>query len=221
MSKIKLLIVEDNLVYSRLMKAQISGIFQDSVEIFLVNSIAEARSAFLVNSFDIVILDLILPDSTGFESVKMIQQFDSTIPIIVVTASDDEKLRLSSIISGAEVFINKNVDPNPNWSHIILGAIDNNRRDKNRYSLIENRLQSLTTVTESLLLQVKQANIAIFGNGSKDSKDGSLINQLVEIKNELAATNRVTSTITKIFWITLPILITLFAGIWILFVFWI
>lgn len=59
------------------------------------------------NEFDIILLDLGLPDSTGLDGVKEILTINKTLPIIVLTGNSDEKLGTNSITLGAQDFLKK------------------------------------------------------------------------------------------------------------------
>lgn len=61
---------------------------------------------------DIVLLDLMMPDTDGFEVVQRLKRNPITqcLPIIVVTALDDVASRRRILASGAEEFIGKPVD---------------------------------------------------------------------------------------------------------------
>jgi len=54
--------------------------------------------------FDIILLDLSLPDSSGFETLEKINQVSHTIPIIVLTGLDDEEVGIKAVHRGAQDF---------------------------------------------------------------------------------------------------------------------
>ena len=58
--------------------------------------------------FDIVLLDLGLPDSIGLETLKKIQVFNVKSPVIVMTGLDDEDIALESLREGAQDYLVKN-----------------------------------------------------------------------------------------------------------------
>lgn len=217
MHPLNLLIIEDNELYAKLLDMQIKESFGDAVHVFFAASIKDTNKIFLANAIDVVILDLNLPDSSGYDTISKITEIDSTIPIIVITATDSDAVRLSSMISGADAYIQKNKDT-PNWSHVILSTIDNRRKDKNRFTGVEKRLESLTTMLESLVNQIKEVNVAVFGNCTPESKASSLITQIIEIKTQLSSNilevqqklstqNYVIDTIKHIWDVSLPVII--------------
>ncbi|MBW8015546.1 MAG: response regulator [Planctomycetes bacterium] len=57
--------------------------------------------------FDLVLLDLGLPDSAGIDTVQKTRQADPHIPVVVLTGLDDEEVGLKAIRNGAEDFLVK------------------------------------------------------------------------------------------------------------------
>jgi len=58
--------------------------------------------------FDIMLLDLGLPDSIGLETLKKIQVLNVKIPVVVMTGLDDEDIALESLREGAQDYLVKN-----------------------------------------------------------------------------------------------------------------
>ncbi len=55
---------------------------------------------------DIVILDLNLPDISGFDVLKKIREF-STVPVIILTVRSDDEDMLKGLESGADDYVIK------------------------------------------------------------------------------------------------------------------
>ncbi len=66
----------------------------------------EALELFRNQSFDLVVLDLMLPELNGLEVCKEIRRF-SEVPIIMLTAKTDEIDKLLGLELGADDYINK------------------------------------------------------------------------------------------------------------------
>lgn len=67
----------------------------------------EAQKKFILTKPDLVILDITLPDSNGFEICKYIKENNKNIPIIFLTAKDEEKDVVKGLDMGAEDYIIK------------------------------------------------------------------------------------------------------------------
>ena len=66
----------------------------------------DALSALAVEKPDVVILDLGLPDRSGFEVISEIRK-RSSVPIIVLSARDDERSKVQALDLGADDYIGK------------------------------------------------------------------------------------------------------------------
>lgn len=104
-----LLIVDDDPRDVELIKAMLVA------DGFLFTSAAsgsEALASIVEHRPDLVLLDVMMPDMDGHEVVRRIKADAATsnIPVIMVTALDDRKSRLSALDAGAEDFLSKPVD---------------------------------------------------------------------------------------------------------------
>ena len=95
----RLLVVEDNELES---KSIVELLGHSDIEITTVSTGAEALTKLLDSSFDCCVLDLRLPDMTGFELLDQIQADSSLrdVPIVVFTGKDlsgEEEKRLRTV----------------------------------------------------------------------------------------------------------------------------
>ena len=62
---------------------------------------------------DLLLLDIRMPEVSGFDILKALRQTDETrhLPIIVLTSSDDSETKLTALRLGATDFLSKPVDP--------------------------------------------------------------------------------------------------------------
>ncbi len=60
-----------------------------------------------ISKFDILILDVTLPDGTGFEVCEKVREQNTQIPIIFLTASDEEVSIIRGLDSGGDDYITK------------------------------------------------------------------------------------------------------------------
>ena len=74
-------------------------------------AVAESQAACLSllgqSSFDLVLLDLQLPDGTGHDLCRIIREKDPYLPLLVITARTDEAAAVTSLTLGADDHIRK------------------------------------------------------------------------------------------------------------------
>jgi DNA-binding NtrC family response regulator len=79
-------------------------------EICEAANLAEAKSALTAKHFDILILDINLPDGSGIDFIATARANDPCIPIIVITGEGDIPLAVEAMQRGADNFLTKPVD---------------------------------------------------------------------------------------------------------------
>lgn len=70
-------------------------------------TVKEASSLLLKNHYDLLLLDVTLPDGTGFEICTSVRSRGNQIPIIFLTASDEEVSIIRGLDSGGDDYITK------------------------------------------------------------------------------------------------------------------
>jgi two-component system, OmpR family, phosphate regulon response regulator OmpR len=73
-------------------------------------SVADARAKLAGLSFDLLILDVMMPGETGFDLVKSIRA-TSTVPILMLTALAEKEDRISGFEYGADDYVAKPFEP--------------------------------------------------------------------------------------------------------------
>lgn len=99
----KILIVEDDLALNQ---GLVLSLKNDSYTTLPVFSIKEAREQLANNIFDLIVLDVNLPDGNGLELCQEIRR-RSAIPIIFLTANDMEMDVVVGLESGGDDYITK------------------------------------------------------------------------------------------------------------------
>lgn len=99
----KILLVEDNEI---IVKGLVYSLSKEGFETNIAYNAQEAESKIESNVYDIIILDVMLPDGNGFELCKHIKE-NKDIPIIFLTAKDDEKDVVNGFNLGADDYVIK------------------------------------------------------------------------------------------------------------------
>ena len=91
----KILLVEDNEIIIKGLKYSLE---QEGFEITPAKSVYDAKTKLESNKYNLIILDVMLPDGNGFELCKYIKEREKT-PVIFLTAKDEEQ----DVVKGLEI----------------------------------------------------------------------------------------------------------------------
>lgn len=107
----EILVVDDSKVIREMIVACLRG--EEGLSFTHAASGLEAIERLSLGRFDLVFLDLNMPDIGGFEVLEFVRGQDESrdIPIIVVTTRGDESSRARSLEAGATRFVTKPFEP--------------------------------------------------------------------------------------------------------------
>lgn len=131
---LSILIVEDNPGDLFLLEETLRLTRLPIKNVFKASSAAEANKILSQHSVSVVLLDLSLPDSSGFNSYSQVEAHASSIPIIVLTGLADTELALETMASGAQDYLIKGEYDERLLAKSIQYSIERNRI---KLSLIE------------------------------------------------------------------------------------
>ncbi len=104
----RVLIIEDDPVSAKVIAAAIKA---DNVLLEPCDNGEDGLELAKLYDFDIAIVDLGLPDMDGFTLVRRMRNAQIKIPVIVVTATDDQQQKINALLSGADDYVTKPFDP--------------------------------------------------------------------------------------------------------------
>ncbi|MBD2414942.1 hybrid sensor histidine kinase/response regulator [Nostoc calcicola FACHB-389] len=142
---VKILLIEDNLASARLLQEFLMQAQSQEFNLVHVKRLGEALQELSQCNYDVILLDLTLPDSEGLSSLPpLISQAPST-PIVVLTNTNDEELAIEAVRQGAQDYLVKrqvNVD-------VLVRSL--------RYAIERKQvLESLRTVNQTLQIRVEE-----------------------------------------------------------------
>ena len=103
----KILIVEDDINISEMVTDYLSG---EGYEVLPVYTGESAISALEQESYDLALIDLMLPGCSGFDVVKSIRK-KSVMPVIIITAKDNDIDKTRGLNLGADDYVTKPFTP--------------------------------------------------------------------------------------------------------------
>jgi len=116
---LKALLIEDNpddAELLRVLSADINGVF---LNITTSDTLTEGLQVLNKQKFDIILLDLFLPDSAGMETLSAILASKTELPVIVLSGHNDEAFASEAVHQGAQDYLIKGqLDSNLLWRSV-------------------------------------------------------------------------------------------------------
>jgi signal transduction histidine kinase len=149
-SSIKILLIEDNLAEARLLQEFLKQAQSHEFTLLNVKRLGDALSLLsncneISCDFDVILLDLTLPDSEGLTSLSPLISQAPTVPIVVLTNTNDDELALEAVRQGAQDYLVKrqvNVE-------VLIRAL--------RYAIErKHTLESLRAINHALEIRVEE-----------------------------------------------------------------
>ncbi len=125
-------------------------------------TLQEARAFLLRNACDVVLLDLSLPDSFGFDTVRRMRGDVPSLPLVVLTGLDDEDFALQALAAGTQDYLVKGQADGPLVWRAIQHAIARKRLEE-QLRLSEERLAGIIELAQDVILTTDEnLNITLF-----------------------------------------------------------
>ncbi|MBA3868960.1 MAG: response regulator [Anaerolineae bacterium] len=149
---ISVLLIEDNPGDARLIREQLRDAAESTFELNIVSNLEEGLNGLSQHSYNILLLDLSLPDSFGLDTLKTVRAVNQDVPIVVLTGFDDQMLGVQALQMGAQDYLLKN-DSHPKLlSRTIRYAIERHnieaalRQSQEEYRSLINDVFDTTSV---------------------------------------------------------------------------
>ncbi|HEY9793589.1 MAG TPA: response regulator [Candidatus Obscuribacterales bacterium] len=101
------LLVEDTMTQTALVKRMLKFTDRGHFAITSVRTLQEAVGVTDMEQFDVILLDLGLPDSTGVETLAAMYDAAGIVPIVVFTSDSEENMGMELIRRGAQDYVQK------------------------------------------------------------------------------------------------------------------
>lgn len=105
----RLLVVEDERAHQLIIEKSLKGFY----EFEIASSLKEAREMISSQAYDLFLLDIVLPDGTGFEVLSELRKSKphQMTPVIFLTVREDLKSKLIGFSLGADDYMTKPPEP--------------------------------------------------------------------------------------------------------------
>ena len=152
---IRVLLVEDEEGDAYLVKIGLKQTKSALFEIIWARSMQAMRVELATGMFDVVLLDISLPDSEGLETIQTAKQLVADIPIVVLTGQADSDFALKALTAGAADYMVKGDFGFDGLSRIICYALARKEMETENNLLVT----ALTSAANAIIITDKNAII--------------------------------------------------------------
>ena len=150
-STLKILLIEDNLAEARLLQEFIKLTKSQNFSLVHVQKLQDGINQLNSEKYDVILLDLTLPDSQGLASIPQLLKQNPSNPIIVLTNTNDEELAIEAVRQGAQDYlVKRHVNPDT-----LVRSV--------RYAIERKQfLEQLNQINQTLETQVEEKTAELF-----------------------------------------------------------
>jgi DNA-binding response OmpR family regulator len=103
----KILVIDDDESICEMLSMYLT---EEGYDVITANTGGQGLKKFLEGNIDLVILDIYLPDISGFTVLKNLKKEDENVKVIMVTAFHDIAFSKKAITEGAFMYVRKPID---------------------------------------------------------------------------------------------------------------
>jgi serine phosphatase RsbU (regulator of sigma subunit) len=107
LSTLKVLLIEDNPIDARLIQIMLAESGAGMFDLEKADRLAVGLSRLSQGDIGLVLVDLSLPDSHGFQTFKRVYAAAPSVPIIVMSGLDDQTIAVNAVHEGAQDYLVK------------------------------------------------------------------------------------------------------------------
>ncbi len=173
----KILVVEDEVKVSEFIK---KGLMEEGFKVDVAENGMEALNYIFSNSYDVIILDIMLPELDGNQVLKRMREKGIETPVIMLTAKDELEDKITSFNIGCDDYITK-----PFSFEELLLRIKAILRRKGEEKEVETKLQYADLVLDLIARKAFRGDKEI----ELTSKEFSLLELLMRKPEEILPRN--------------------------------
>ena len=181
MPSTRILLIEDNPADARLLREYLIEAGADRYQIVHAARLAEGIERLSSETFDVILLDLGLPDSQGLDSFYRLRVCTPNIPVILLTGLQDERTAAVAVQAGAQDYLNKN-----DVNQALLERTLHYAIDRQRYSLelqaSEQRSRQIIDQNSTAILVLGMDNVILFANPAAAKIYGRPVHELLGLE---------------------------------------
>jgi signal transduction histidine kinase len=162
-TRLNVLLIEDNAGDARLIQEMLRDAAGGHTRVDLAHAdrLAVGLEHLTQRLIDVVLLDLTLPDSQGFETFTRVHTFAPDVAIVVLSGLDDEALAVRAVQEGAQDYLVKGQVDGGSILRSTRYAIERQRLEAVRRDLERQRDEFFSSVSHDLRTPVAAIKVAI------------------------------------------------------------
>jgi len=133
--KIQVLLIEDDLLYAKILEKILDRQSAPAFEVIHARSLVEGLKALTSQTVDAVLLDLSLPDSTGINTLIRVNTEAESVPIVVLTGDDNDRIADEAVRRGAQDYLVKGDVDGKTISRVIRYSMERHQMQEELKSL--------------------------------------------------------------------------------------
>jgi diguanylate cyclase (GGDEF)-like protein/PAS domain S-box-containing protein len=194
---LQVLVVEDNAGDARLLREMFSKERPDTYRLTHLVRMRDAEVHLAMRETDIILLDMGLPDGDGIDTVRRARAAAPSVPVIVLTGLDDEKLAAQAMQAGAQDYLIKGQIENRALPRALRHAIESHRMQETLFVEKERAQVTLNCIGDAVICTDISGNITFLNLVAEKmtgwSLQESLGQAMTEVFRVLDATSRKTT----------------------------
>ncbi|MBT33450.1 MAG: hypothetical protein CMO01_27625 [Thalassobius sp.] len=199
---LKCLYIEDNIADFKLLEARLKKKeASQNYQITNCQTLQQAEKVLSTERYNLILLDISLPDAQGLEGVDFLQNKFPFIPIVVLTGNTDKKLAIEAIKEGAQDYLIKGEFSEELFIKVCDYAVERkkiNSELKKVLKEVEKLNLDLNTVNARLQNTVEELQEERRRVERKNKQINSFISVIVhDLKNPVTAINTLTELLLK------------------------
>jgi len=121
---IRAFLIEDNKDDVFLIRRCLTSSTNMQIDMDVADTLASALKRLREGTYDVILSDLSLPDSSGMDTFDKVHAANPDVPIIILTGLDDDKAALSAVHQGAQDYLVKSSINDRNLIRVIRYSIE-------------------------------------------------------------------------------------------------
>jgi diguanylate cyclase (GGDEF)-like protein len=148
---LKILLIEDDQEFADLLKLRLGKEKSPPLEISCLPTLRQALTTLESTSWDLILLDLSLPDSSGIQTFISVRSRARHTPIVIMSGLDSDSLAIDAVRRGAEDYLVKGEIDSRLLLRILHHAMDRHRI-KEKLASVTGRLRETNVRLERMAL---------------------------------------------------------------------